>query len=190
MPLFKLKNGKSSKSQNVKKDDNNLVAEDIQQNNTIIDNGTKNDNNTMEVKLTTHDNITQDSLVEEPKEFNSYEGNVNRIIYNNENGVVNGSLGRNSKKSAHSFVEFDMKNVQSMTSINTTNSKNTDKTHGTVTFNSNSSVNENAEETTERVPNVPKLNTSHKRNSIFRSFSKMRRKSKSTSEDKKYKSAP
>jgi len=161
MPLFKSKNGKLSKSQSVKKAENK-TTEDIQQNN-----NTNNDNNSLEVKIIHLDNEVQESMVEEPKDLSSYEGNINLNVPGKK--IVN--------------------DVHSVTSLDTNASKNTDKTHGTVTFNSNSSVNDNEDDTTERVPNVPKLNSTHKRNSIFRSFSKMRRKSKN-SDDKKYKSAP
>jgi len=176
MTLFKSKNGKTNKTDSTKKEE--VTTEDVTQNNTVED--TNNDNNTKDTTmnngLTTFDNITQESLKEEPNELSNLEENIicdstNKNIISNE------------------YMDSHINNIPSMTSLDTSTSRITDKTHGTVTFNSNSSS-ENVEENSEKVLNVPKLNNSHKRNSIFRSFSKMRRRSKVSEEDKKYKSDP
>jgi len=178
MTLFKSKNGKTNKTDNTKKEE--VTIEDVTQNTTVED--TSNVNNTkdttMNNNLTTFDNITQESLKEEPKELSNLEENVN-IIYDSTN----------KKYISNEYIDGHINNIPSMTSLDTSTSRITDKTHGTVTFNSNSSS-ENVEENSEKVLNVPKLNSSHKRNSIFRSLSRMRRRSKASEEDKKYKSDP
>jgi len=202
MAFFKSKSGKSSRKHSLKEDKTN---------------NTQDVHNTNSDKINTQNTtykpiISDESLVEESNELsntleenidkNSKDVNTNRnstfnsltVTNVDSNETMNYSLGHNSRPFENGveiykeiIEDSNIKNVPSATSIDTNVSRNTNKTQGTVTFTSKSSINENEETSKNQSQNHM---GHHKRNSIFSSFSKMRRKSKASIEEKKYKSAP